>query len=144
MPRQAPYLYILPDAADRTASSTTTTTTSTTIIKQIPESHREQQQPDMPPPQQGRRPYPHASNRRAKSFNARTLAIQSSDAALSKTGELDVSAYLAARAFEIRALEKGILDSKHVNSQRAFQKVPRDYGGAPQAMTSQRVTAFQG
>ncbi|KAI5289250.1 hypothetical protein KEM54_004175, partial [Ascosphaera aggregata] len=68
---------------------------------------------------------PQPTNRRAKSFNARTLAVQSTDPALSSTGELDVSAYLAARSFEIRALEKGIIDSKHVNSQRAFQKVPR-------------------
>lgn len=78
----------------------------------------------MAPPVQGQ--HGNQTNRRVKSFNARTLAFQSSDKALSKTGELDVSAYLAARAFEIRSLEKGIISSKHVNSQRAFQKVPRE------------------
>ncbi|KAJ6020431.1 hypothetical protein N7540_005935, partial [Penicillium herquei] len=66
-----------------------------------------------------------ASRKRAKTFDARTLAVQSTDAALSATGELDVAAYAAARAFEIQALEKGIQRSKDANTSRAFQKVPR-------------------
>ena len=66
-----------------------------------------------------------ASLRRAKTFDARTLAVQSTDAALSVTGELDVAAYASARAFEIQALENGIQRSKNSLTSRAFQKVPR-------------------
>lgn len=74
-------------------------------------------------------PGPHgpagASRKRAKTFDARTLAVQSADAALSATGELDVAAYSAARAFEIQALEEGMQRSKNALTTRAFQKVPR-------------------
>lgn len=66
-----------------------------------------------------------AARKRAKTFDARTLAVQSTDAALSATGELDVAAYAAARAFEIRALEEGMQRSKNALTTRAFQKVPR-------------------
>lgn len=65
------------------------------------------------------------SNKRAKTYDARTLAVQSADAALSATGELDVAAYSAARAFEIQALEEGMQRSKNALTTRAFQKVPR-------------------
>ncbi|KAJ5110181.1 hypothetical protein N7532_002826 [Penicillium argentinense] len=66
-----------------------------------------------------------AARKRAKTFDARTLAVQSTDAALSATGELDVAAYAAARAFEIQALEEGMQRSKNSLTSRAFQKVPR-------------------
>ncbi|KAJ5092594.1 hypothetical protein NUU61_007464 [Penicillium alfredii] len=66
-----------------------------------------------------------AARKRAKTFDARTLAVQSTDAALSATGELDVAAYTAARAFEIQALEEGMQRSKNALTTRAFQKVPR-------------------
>ncbi|KAJ5657411.1 uncharacterized protein N7484_001060 [Penicillium longicatenatum] len=66
-----------------------------------------------------------ASRKRAKTFDARTLAVQSTDSALSITGELDVAAYAAARAFEIQALENGMQRSKDALTTRAFQKVPR-------------------
>ena len=66
-----------------------------------------------------------ADRKRAKTFDARTLAAQSSDAALSASGELNVAAYVSAREFEIRALERGIQQSKGVASTRAFQQVPR-------------------
>lgn len=66
-----------------------------------------------------------AARKRAKTFDARTLAVQSTDAALSATGELDVAAYAAARAFEIQALENGMQRSKSALTTRAFQKVPR-------------------
>ncbi|KAJ5180036.1 hypothetical protein N7492_003246 [Penicillium capsulatum] len=80
-----------------------------------------------------RKPYglsgPHGATnqarKRAKNFDARTLAVQSTDAALSATGELDVAAYAAARAFEIQALEDGMQRSKNALTTRAFQKVPR-------------------
>ncbi|KAL1955605.1 hypothetical protein VTO42DRAFT_8408 [Malbranchea cinnamomea] len=67
-----------------------------------------------------------AARKRVKVQDARTLAVQSSDAALSKTGDLDVSAFVAAREFEIRALEAGIRNSKSALTSRAFQKVPRN------------------
>ncbi|OJD12385.1 hypothetical protein AJ78_07010 [Emergomyces pasteurianus Ep9510] len=67
-----------------------------------------------------------SARKRAKAYDARTLTVQSSDAALSKTGELDVSAFVAAREFEIRALEAGIRNSKAALASRAFQKVPRN------------------
>lgn len=66
-----------------------------------------------------------SSRKRAKTFDARTLTVQSADAALSATGELDVAAYSAARAFEIQALEEGMQRSKNALTTRAFQKVPR-------------------
>lgn len=67
-----------------------------------------------------------ADRKRIKIRDARTLAVQSSDAALSNTGDLDVSAFVAAREFEIKALENGIRDSKNALTSRAFQKVPKD------------------
>ncbi|EGD98415.1 ribonuclease P complex subunit Pop1 [Trichophyton tonsurans CBS 112818] len=63
--------------------------------------------------------------KRVKIQDARTLAVQSSDTALSKTGELDVAAFVAARQFEIRALEAGIRKSKNAATTRAFQQVPK-------------------
>ncbi|KAE8348808.1 ribonucleases P/MRP protein subunit POP1-domain-containing protein [Aspergillus coremiiformis] len=66
-----------------------------------------------------------AARKRAKTFDARTLAAQSTESALSATGELDVAAYLEAREFEIRALESGMQRSKAALTSRAFQQVPR-------------------
>ncbi|PYH45376.1 ribonuclease P/MRP protein subunit POP1 [Aspergillus saccharolyticus JOP 1030-1] len=66
-----------------------------------------------------------AARKRAKTFDARTLAVQSSEAALSVSGELDVAAYVEAREFEIRSLEAGMQRSRAALMSRAFQKVPR-------------------
>ncbi|RAL11007.1 ribonuclease P/MRP protein subunit POP1 [Aspergillus homomorphus CBS 101889] len=66
-----------------------------------------------------------AARKRAKTFDARTLAVQTSDAALSLSGELDAAAYVEAREFEIRALEAGMQRSRAALTSRAFQKVPR-------------------
>lgn len=66
-----------------------------------------------------------ADRKRAKTFDARTLAAQSSDAALSASGELDAAAYVSAREFEIRSLERGIQQSRSALTSRAFQQVPR-------------------
>ncbi|KAL2830217.1 ribonucleases P/MRP protein subunit POP1-domain-containing protein [Aspergillus cavernicola] len=66
-----------------------------------------------------------AARKRAKTFDARSLAVQSSEAALSTTGDLDAAAYLKAREFEIRSLESGIQRSKAALTSRAFQQVPR-------------------
>ena len=67
-----------------------------------------------------------AARKRVKTQDARAIVVQSSDAALSKTGDLDVSAFVAAREFEVRALEAGIRSSKSALTSRAFQKVPRN------------------
>lgn len=66
-----------------------------------------------------------AIRKRARTHDARALAVQSADSALSATGELDVAAYVGAREYEIRALETGIEKSKGASTSRAFQKVPR-------------------
>ncbi|KAL1881502.1 Ribonucleases P/MRP protein subunit pop1 [Paecilomyces lecythidis] len=66
-----------------------------------------------------------AARKRAKTYDARALAVQTSDAALSATGELDVAAFVGAREYEIRALEAGMQRSKTALTSRAFQKVPR-------------------
>ncbi|KAE8147301.1 ribonucleases P/MRP protein subunit POP1-domain-containing protein [Aspergillus avenaceus] len=66
-----------------------------------------------------------AARKRAKTYDARTLAAQSAESALSASGELDVAAYLEAREFEIRALESGMQRSKAALTSRAFQQVPR-------------------
>jgi ribonuclease P/MRP protein subunit POP1 len=85
-------------------------------------SHAPKRKPFAPPGANGASG---AARKRAKTFDARTLAVQSTDAALSATGELDVAAYSAARAFEIQALEEGMQRSKNALTTRAFQKVPR-------------------
>ncbi|KAJ6101695.1 hypothetical protein N7499_001325 [Penicillium canescens] len=85
-------------------------------------SHAPKRKPFAPPGANGASG---AARKRAKTLDARTLAVQSTDAALSATGELDVAAYSAARAFEIQALEEGIQRSKNALTTRAFQKVPR-------------------
>ncbi|KAF9886238.1 hypothetical protein FE257_011851 [Aspergillus nanangensis] len=66
-----------------------------------------------------------AARKRFKTYDARTLAVQSSEAALSTSGELDVASYVEARGFEIRALESGLQRSKAALTSRAFQQVPR-------------------
>ncbi|PLB49201.1 POPLD-domain-containing protein [Aspergillus steynii IBT 23096] len=66
-----------------------------------------------------------AARKRAKTFDARTLAVQSADAALSASGELDAAAYVGTREFEIRSLEAGMQRSKAALTSRAFQQVPR-------------------
>lgn len=73
----------------------------------------------------GPQPGAAVSRKRAKTFDARSLAVQSADAALSASGELNVAAYVEAREFEIRALESGMQRSKSALTSRAFQKVPR-------------------
>jgi ribonuclease P/MRP protein subunit POP1 len=84
------------------------------------------------PPTTGKRKHPlpstaahNASRKRAKTHDARSIAVQSSDAALSKTGELDVAAFVQAREYEIKALEESMARSKKALSTRAFQQVPR-------------------
>lgn len=65
------------------------------------------------------------ARKRQKTQVIRTIPSQSTDAALSATGELDVAAFVKAREFEIKALEKSMQNSRHGLSTRAFQQVPR-------------------
>ncbi|MCJ1250379.1 hypothetical protein MMC30_007605 [Trapelia coarctata] len=68
---------------------------------------------------------PNRSAKRVKVFSARTILSQTSDKALNKSGELDVSAFVKAREYEIKALEASMGASKKALSTRAFQQVPR-------------------
>ena len=63
--------------------------------------------------------------KRAKTQDARTIAVQTSDKAL-KDGQLDVDKFVKAREYEIRALEAGLSKSKKALTTRAFQSVPKD------------------
>ncbi|RDW92315.1 hypothetical protein BP5796_01709 [Coleophoma crateriformis] len=65
------------------------------------------------------------ASKRQKLGDARTIASQASDAALSN-GELDLQAFLKAREFEIKALEKNMQNAKSMRNERAHQQVPRD------------------
>lgn len=58
--------------------------------------------------------------------DARTMLTQASDKALNENGELDVSAFVKAREFEIKAMEASMGQSKNALSSRAFQQVPND------------------
>ena len=69
---------------------------------------------------------PNRSAKRVKVFSARAILSQTSDKALSKNGELDVSAFAKAREYEIKALEASMGASKKALSTRAFQQVPRE------------------
>ncbi|KAI9876884.1 MAG: hypothetical protein M1830_005388 [Pleopsidium flavum] len=66
----------------------------------------------------------HAQKRR-KTQDARNIAAQTNDKAL-KNGELDVSAFVKAREYEIKALELSMGKAKKALSTRAFQSVPRN------------------
>ncbi|KAI9750060.1 MAG: hypothetical protein M1835_001447, partial [Candelina submexicana] len=63
--------------------------------------------------------------KRAKTQDARNIAVQTSDKAL-KDGQLDVYNFVKAREYEIRALEAGLSKSKKALTTRAFQSVPKD------------------
>ena len=64
--------------------------------------------------------------KRVKITAARTIHTQPSDKALSSNGDLDVSAFVKAREFEIKAMGATMAASKTALSMRAFQQVPRD------------------
>ncbi|KAL8808541.1 MAG: hypothetical protein Q9182_000092 [Xanthomendoza sp. 2 TL-2023] len=64
--------------------------------------------------------------KRVKQIEARTILAQASDKALNQNGELDVSAFVKAREFEIKAMEGSMEASKKSLSSRAFQLVPND------------------
>ncbi len=66
------------------------------------------------------------ARKRQKTQVVRTIPSQSTDAALSVTGELDVASFVKAREYEINALEKSMQNSRHELTTRAFQQVPRN------------------
>jgi ribonuclease P/MRP protein subunit POP1 len=66
-----------------------------------------------------------ADRKRQKTQNIRDIPVQSKDAAVSATGELDVAAFVKAREYEINALEKSMQRSRKGLTMRAFQQVPR-------------------
>lgn len=63
--------------------------------------------------------------KRQKGKDARAIPTQTADAALSKTGELNIASFVKAREFEIAALQQGMKKSRKSLTQRAFQQVPR-------------------
>jgi ribonuclease P/MRP protein subunit POP1 len=66
------------------------------------------------------------ARKRQKTQAIRTIPSQSTDAALSATGELDVAAFVKAREYEINTLEKSMQNSRHGLTTRAFQQIPRN------------------
>jgi ribonuclease P/MRP protein subunit POP1 len=70
-------------------------------------------------------PISSAGRKRQKTHDIREISVQSSDAAISTTGELDVASFVKAREYEIGALEKSMQKSKKALTMRAFQQVPR-------------------
>ena len=71
-------------------------------------------------------PASHRATKRVKTCSARTILAQASDKALNQNGDLDVSAFVKAREYEIKAMEASMHSSKKALSARAFQQVPRD------------------
>ena len=86
---------------------------------------------EMPPALQKRKesapahPLNARSAKRVKLRDQRHILAQSSEKALNKNGDLDVSAFVKARGYEIRAMGVSMAESKKALSTRAFQSVPR-------------------
>ena len=83
-------------------------------------SKRKQLLPPSQPSNAHQRPH-----KRVKISTARSILSQPPDQALNLNGDLDVSAFVKAREFEIKALEDSMTTSKKALSTRAFQSVPR-------------------
>lgn len=66
------------------------------------------------------------ASKRVKTSSARTILAQASDQALNQNGELNVSTFVKAREFEIKAMEACMSSSKKSLMARAFQQVPRE------------------
>ena len=64
--------------------------------------------------------------KRVQTNQARAILAQASDKALNNNGELDVSAFVKAREFEINAVEASMKKSKTLLRSRAFQQVPNE------------------
>ncbi|KAL2108025.1 hypothetical protein VUR80DRAFT_4351 [Thermomyces stellatus] len=67
---------------------------------------------------------PNRFSKRPKFQDARQIAAQGPDDAL-RDGELDLQAFMAARAFEIEALEDSMRKTKEASTSRTFQRLPR-------------------
>lgn len=79
------------------------------------------------PPSTSTSKAPNTANRfpkRTKFHDARQIAAQNPDDAL-KDGELDLQAFMSARAFEIEALEDSMRRTKEAGTSRTFQRFPR-------------------
>lgn len=68
---------------------------------------------------------PPQARKRQKGKDARAIPTQTADAALSRTGELNIASFVKAREFEIAALQQSLRNSRKSLNQRAFQQVPR-------------------
>ena len=64
--------------------------------------------------------------KRVKISSARTILAQNSEKSLDENGDLNVSAFVKAREFEIRAMLESMASSKKSLSTRAFQQVPKE------------------
>ncbi|MCJ1384039.1 hypothetical protein MMC17_007155 [Xylographa soralifera] len=64
--------------------------------------------------------------KRVKISSARAILAQSSEKALNANGELDVSAFVKAREYEIKSMEASMGSSKKALATRAFQQVPKE------------------
>ena len=71
-------------------------------------------------------PKSNRATKRVKTNSARTILAQSSDKALNQNGDLDVSAFVKAREYEIRAMEASMGASKKSLTTRAFQALPKE------------------
>ena len=69
---------------------------------------------------------PQSQSKRVKLSSARTIVSQTSDKALNQNGDLDVSSFVKAREYEIKALEASMGASKRSLTTRAFQQIPRE------------------
>lgn len=67
----------------------------------------------------------HLDPKRQKMIDARNIRTQPSAAAM-EHGEVRVDKFVKAREFEIKALERNMLNSRKTLSKRAFQEVPRE------------------
>ena len=65
------------------------------------------------------------SRKRNKRYEAYNVATETADAALSKTGELNIASFVKNREFEINALEKSMRKARKGLMSRAFQQLPR-------------------
>jgi len=65
------------------------------------------------------------ARKRQKGKDARAIPTQTADAALSTTGELNITSFVKAREFEIAALDSSMKKARKSLTQRAFQQVPR-------------------
>ena len=79
-----------------------------------------------PPQSSNPPPFSNRAAKRVKTSSARTILAQASDKALNSNGDLDVSAFVKAREFEIKAMAASMGASKNSLSTRAFQQVPKD------------------